>query len=401
MEEKNGISRRSFLKGTAVGAAGLATSGVLATTASALGTEKTTPTTTTKKKLNKKVKPAAFVPYDTLSTVDGKGQIRYRWNGCVFNEIVLPNGKVIVTDPYWYGINNQYIADNTVKAGKWVSGCDYLLLTHIHGDHVADVPSVLDYYPLAEVVLPLGGMPYFCSNYNVGPMAFDLIGVVGGQHLEFEDFSLDVFGGRHTFNTNQAVHIDDNKTAVIDKWRDADGRVDAEKMHSWMFGNWGTSHFCNYLITTKPEGFKILIYGGRLMYDPFRYQYVGMKPDLMFYQAANPNLGNPYWGTDKHIDLNIKENIKTDDVANFVASVEAGSCMPSHQEKFSMENLKYIAGSCAEKGIAAGIQTQYFVPNNNEWYVFNKDKYTNITIGKATDIPPKKPDPSGLSTLNR
>lgn len=307
----------------------------------------------------------------------------------MFNEIVLPNGKVIVVDPYWYDVNNQYIVDNKTEAGKWVCGADYMILTHTHGDHVKDVPSILDYYPMCKVVVPQGGAAEFCTTYNINPMSYLIYAVEADSHLEFEDFTLDVIPSRHTITVRPGI-IDGLKDSYIKEGYNSTSLAN---------GQWGALHFNNYLITTK-DGFKILLYGGTVQNDPYLYKMVDMQPDIMFYQAAQCNLGNPLYGTKYAVDLNDRANIQVDDLANFVASVNAGLCMPSHQEKFTFDNLNYIGGLCAEVGAKKNTNTQYFVPKNNTWYLFDKDKYNNMVAYEATDIPVKKKDPYGLSQVN-
>ncbi len=39
---------------------------------------------------------------------------------------------------------------------------DYLLITHAHGDHIADVQEVLDTYPNATII----GQPEICAYFN-------------------------------------------------------------------------------------------------------------------------------------------------------------------------------------------------------------------------------------------
>jgi len=58
---------------------------------------------------------------------------RMRWLGTACFEIVLPNKKTLVTDPY---------VDDSVSApvtSEEFEGCDYIFITHGHYDHVLDV----------------------------------------------------------------------------------------------------------------------------------------------------------------------------------------------------------------------------------------------------------------------
>ena len=40
-----------------------------------------------------------------------------------------------------------------------MNGADYVLLTHGHGDHIGELPSVMEKYPLAHVVAPEHALP--------------------------------------------------------------------------------------------------------------------------------------------------------------------------------------------------------------------------------------------------
>lgn len=59
--------------------------------------------------------------------------IEMRWLGTACFEIVLPNKKTLIIDPYLDDSVNAPITSDEVK------GCDYIFLTHGHYDHVLDV----------------------------------------------------------------------------------------------------------------------------------------------------------------------------------------------------------------------------------------------------------------------
>ena len=75
--------------------------------------------------------------------------LRLRWISVQCYEIVLPGGKVLVTDPFYWDIshfdgmaeltkNQKMEKEIYAQSGFSVddfTGADYILLNHVHGDH--------------------------------------------------------------------------------------------------------------------------------------------------------------------------------------------------------------------------------------------------------------------------
>lgn len=66
------------------------------------------------------------------------------------------NGQTILSDPFYNYQKDQTNFD--IKAQK----IDYVLITHAHGDHIADVVEVLDNHPDATVI----GQPEICGYFK-------------------------------------------------------------------------------------------------------------------------------------------------------------------------------------------------------------------------------------------
>ncbi|NML21684.1 metal-dependent hydrolase [Pseudoflavitalea sp. G-6-1-2] len=66
------------------------------------------------------------------------------------------NGKNILTDPFY---NIQRAASGFDIAAQRI---DYVLITHAHGDHIADVKEVLEHHPGATII----GVPEICDHFN-------------------------------------------------------------------------------------------------------------------------------------------------------------------------------------------------------------------------------------------
>lgn len=93
-------------------------------------------------------------------------------------------GKNILTDPFYkiqidksgFDIGSQKI--------------DYVLITHAHGDHTADVKEVLEHHPDAVVI----GQPEICAYYN-HPNAID---INFGGTAKIEDLKITMVPASHT-----------------------------------------------------------------------------------------------------------------------------------------------------------------------------------------------------------
>lgn len=130
--------------------------------------------------------------------------LKLRWIYGACYEIVLPNGKVIVTDPFITPdkLRGFHIDD--------ITGADYILCTHTHYDHTADIGYLLNKFKKEknqrEVVssgassqpkLIAGEMslPSLCEFFNLD--YFFGYPVVSGEVMEFEDFRLQAFRAKH------------------------------------------------------------------------------------------------------------------------------------------------------------------------------------------------------------
>lgn len=114
--------------------------------------------------------------------------VNLRWLGYVCFEIVLPSGKVLLTDPF--------IDCSPTSPLKWeeVTGADYIALTHGHYDHITEVG------PLARKF----SSRVICSNQVADPLvdffALDpslVTRVTAGDRLEFKDLSVEVKRSEH------------------------------------------------------------------------------------------------------------------------------------------------------------------------------------------------------------
>ncbi|QOW11904.1 metal-dependent hydrolase [Kaistella flava (ex Peng et al. 2021)] len=93
-------------------------------------------------------------------------------------------GKTILSDPF-YNYQKE-------KSGFDISAqkIDYVLITHAHGDHIADVKEVLQQYPEASVI----GQPEICGYFAHA----NSIDINFGGSAKIEDLKISMVPASHT-----------------------------------------------------------------------------------------------------------------------------------------------------------------------------------------------------------
>lgn len=305
---------------------------------------------------------------DDLDT--GCQKVEIRWNGFAFYEIRLPNGKVIITDPYQYLINKKLCAEesyakyNDQKASDTISGCDYVLLTHGHGDHIADLPDIMTKYRQAKLVIPDNSAASILIEHGYNPMSRNIQIVGDNDRLEFDDFTLECFRGRHTtigpadlVKPRFAKMMEEAPYREMEKYQNLDGSFNIQSAHLHI---WTTLEFRNYKITTN-DGTVIFIWGGQINEDFRRWRYHGMRPDIMLVQVAATNVGDN------------RDNPDAENLAKFIADVEPSIVLPIHQEKFSSVILDNIGEQCIKHFADKNKEIEYLNPVAYQWYAFKKE----------------------------
>lgn len=94
-------------------------------------------------------------------------------------------GKNILSDPFYNYQKEQSGFD--IKAHK----IDYILLTHAHGDHIADVEEVLTHYPEATII----GVPEVCGYFK---NAKNICDINLGRSAKVEDLKISMVPAHHT-----------------------------------------------------------------------------------------------------------------------------------------------------------------------------------------------------------
>ncbi|WP_051689493.1 MBL fold metallo-hydrolase [Pelobacter seleniigenes] len=295
--------------------------------------------------------------------------IYYKWNGYAFGEIILPNGKSIIIDPYYKNVSSNeynytvYSDSKTAADPEITKGTDYVIFSHNHFDHTNDFRYLLERNPAAYFIIPAGGVNSFFYNFGVEARNINFQPFENYDYLVFPDFTLETFRASHTKKIKTSYPADLN-----------DGRS-ADDPLAYLFWNEGTTEYFNFRITTN-DGFVILIVGGQYKLDPRMYNYVGTEPDLMIYQMAAVNIGTDgiYYG-DRSAPL-------PDLIAGYVASINPRVAIPGHHEKFSVDLMDKFTSDLAD--LVPG--TNFPNPETHVWYKLSKRPSGKVSYMMETPL---------------
>lgn len=222
-------------------------------------------------------------PY--LMQVDSQA-LKLRWISVQCYEIVLPNGKVIVTDPFYWDTshfdglteltkNQKMEKDIYAQSGFSVddfTGADYILLNHVHGDHSNLVGELWNRF-FGRVLVPAECAMEVAKTFDI-PYA-TIYPLHPGNTYYFDDFTLKTYPGAH-----------DNRAFREGKFqRPSNPRSLFDGSEGFgipcpsLFGPLGSMFNMNFLIETK-NNFKIDFSAGRDFEEHLEHMRAE-KPNLM------------------------------------------------------------------------------------------------------------------------
>ncbi|MBM6785746.1 MBL fold metallo-hydrolase [Collinsella tanakaei] len=134
--------------------------------------------------------------------------LRIRWISVQCYEMVLPNGKTIVTDPfYWEGDNLRVLPELTKQQANSLkvyaqegfsvddfTGADYILISHVHGDHMNIAGDLWNKF-YGRVLVPAGAAEELARVEDIPYGA--IMPLYPGNTYYLDDFTLTVYPGAH------------------------------------------------------------------------------------------------------------------------------------------------------------------------------------------------------------
>ena len=277
--------------------------------------------------------------------------LRMRWLGTACFEIVLPNGKTLVIDPF---------VDDSVSSpitSDQFEGCDYLFLTHGHYDHILDAGK------LAARFNPI----IYCSQLVSESLAVHLgvnsdqvrtvtagdivrvngmtIEVIQGTHVEFISDYKRLTGKEFQPETPVKEAIETTVTMTFETdWR-------PPRIEEWM-AKFPQGEQLNYVFEPD-QGPRVYMAGTRP--DPNQIKIAGdVQADITLLQVPP---ANALKGLEKSTaDLAIASGCRV--------------CVPQHHDPLLKGAKKTDLGTL--KTLLSGIRFQELVPG--KWYVFDGEQ---------------------------
>ena len=134
--------------------------------------------------------------------------LRIRWISVQCYEIVLPNGKVIITDPFYLDASKYDGMTELTKSQKMerdvysqtgfsvndFTGADYIILNHVHGDHSNLVGELWNKF-FGRILCPAACCEELAKVFDIPYGA--IYPLFPGNTYYFEDFTLKTYPGAH------------------------------------------------------------------------------------------------------------------------------------------------------------------------------------------------------------
>ncbi len=180
------------------------------------------------------------------------GGIQLRWFNNAGFEMVLPSGKHIIVDPYLDSANVEPFPVEDIER------CDYLLVSHVHVDHVADIRALEDKFGRFPIFVGQSTADVLFQEYDLDLRNMYICD--DGFQYKFDDVTITAFTGRHTEAPNPTR------------------RSESVKADSTNTGWWGNFEVMSYLIEAS-DGTEVLIWAGMTTEDQ-KYKYEDLRPDI-------------------------------------------------------------------------------------------------------------------------
>jgi L-ascorbate metabolism protein UlaG (beta-lactamase superfamily) len=253
--------------------------------------------------------------------------IKLRWLGWACFEIVLPSGKVLLTDPFI-----DYSNTAPIKSSE-LTEADYIALTHTHFDHCTDVGAVVEKFH-SKVI---------CSSSIAVPLAeffgirwTNLIRVRAGDVIKFDDLQVEVVRAEHIYmNIAKADELNAVYPPPMNKMMPALIHAGLHQMPV------RSMEMINFLFQTS-DNLRLLVFGG-VTSENQKYEIAKTHPNIAFFQTGSPEV-----------------------VADFAALSGAELVIPYHHDTIpakTHENAQALAAQLAMKSKASFLDIQH-----GKWY---------------------------------
>ena len=281
--------------------------------------------------------------------------LKIRWISVQCYEMVLPNGKVIVTDPFYWDAshydgmteftkNQQMEKDVYAQTGfdvEQFTGAEYILLNHVHGDHSTLVGQLWNKF-YGRVLVPGDCAMELARTYDIPYAA--IYPLYPGNTYYFDDFTLKVYPGAHDNRAFREGKFKRPSQQVNDFGGSEGFGVPCPNLT----GPLGSIHNLNFLIET-PNNFRIDFSAGR-DYQEHLQHVAAEKPNLMLRHRIRSYSPETY--------------------AGMIEQMGAQLCMPLHHNnaRATGEDLNAYFEQVNQILQSHGSPARAFNPEPYKWY---------------------------------
>lgn len=260
--------------------------------------------------------------------------IKVRWITTTCFEILLPNGKTIVFDP-WVGGEDPAMPGFTMNTGFTVddfTGADYIFLSHTHGDHILDTKVLLEKKNQDScgggVFLPAMSSMLFAEVYDVPIVR--LTGVYPYETLDLDDLIVTPLPCRHFGDKGVDVFTSpvSSRQRALAKGRDM-------KQYDTM--NMGSLEELDWAVSIKNTNFRFMVLGGRV----YRFNNI-----YKFAEEFRPNF----------VIRQVSNGATPEDYARMIAKYNAPVVFPSHHDSHHLELAQNMSFEAYFKQVNAHLE---------------------------------------------
>lgn len=223
------------------------------------------------------------------------------FNVACAHEIVLPNKKTVLIDPYFPGEKAGE------KSREAITGADYILMTHTHFDHDLD---------LAYFVKKFNSKVFISAFSAMDAMKFhqipydNIFPIYPGQKYTLEDFTFQVWQAKHNALGGKIFSLDDD---ITKKECGIEGHFNCDVN--------GSMDSLDYLITTN-NNFRIMIASGQVICNDIFDICKQNGPNLLLRQA----------GVRRGGDFRTGVQVSATELAQLLIRYRAQIIMPFHMD---------------------------------------------------------------------
>ena len=254
-------------------------------------------------------------------------KLKIKWLGVASFEL-KKDGHHIITDPF------ITLNDNSPCTWENVDGCELITITHVHWDHITDIPVLMRKYGNPPLLTgTLSALP-LCTWGNLCPQS--VYPMDSNLELDFDWVKVKALFGRHVTN-NLTVNEQEpqlRRKPFVDR-----AMGDMQVL--------GSLEYRNFLFTF-PDGVKLLVWGNDFL--PIQKNIVKeLKPDIALLQATK-QLKDP----EGYVD--------------FVKASEAKVVIPHHMDLAKpYDECKSELMAMKEKIETACPGTEFIMPDYGKW----------------------------------